>query len=424
MSEVNGNATGASELRALLHPVSPEEFVSSFFSRASLFIDGGPEKVGDIFSWEKLTKALERGQRITDKRYNITASYARGEAGGSAKQMLDTDHRHVESLFKSGATICITNIHMADPDLARLAQALRTQLNFSGTVGMNCYLSPDGAGLSTHYDARVVTNLQIAGRKRWRYSTEAAKPWPDHNAVYVAGQAAPVGIDYGRLPPDMEFREVEMKPGDLLCLPAGAWHSAKAVGESLAINIYFQPRNFLDQLLPLLQNFASANPDWRAGPPVSLEKVQGEMPPAAARYIRDRLDDLQKMALELLEKPAVVAENWLGATTHFPYTGWQPTPRASLDGLSNSQLFRVAKSSLRFVEVQGKLIVPCENTILGFPAAAGPMLRRLAVESGTFTMHDVLAWSVRPEGPDPRKALSYLQILIENRIVEVATPRT
>jgi hypothetical protein len=36
-------------------------------------------------------------------------------------------------------------------------------------------------------------------------------------------------------------------------------------------------------------------------------------------------------------------------------------------------------------------------------------------------MHDVLAWGVKPQGPDPQKVLSYLQILIENRIVEPAT---
>jgi len=35
-------------------------------------------------------------------------------------------------------------------------------------------------------------------------------------------------------------------------------------------------------------------------------------------------------------------------------------------------------------------------------------------------MHDVLAWGVRPEGPDPKKVLSYLQVLIENRLVETA----
>ncbi len=82
---------------------------------------------------------------------------------------------------------------------------------------------------------------------------------------------------------------MEMKPGDLLCLPAGAWHAAKAVGESLAINMYFQPRNFLEQLTPMLQSFASANGNWRAGAPATLDNVDGEMPQAVSQYMRERI---------------------------------------------------------------------------------------------------------------------------------------
>ena len=409
------------ELQELLSPISCEEFVKSYFGRKAIFVEGGPEKLGDIFSWEKLTKALDRGQKIQDKRYNIMASFARGEDTGSSKQMLEASNQQVESLFKQGATICITNIHMADPELARWAQTVRYQLNFSGTVGVNCYLSPDGAGLSTHYDKRVVTNIQVAGRKRWRYSTEAAKPWPDQNAVYQGGSVEAGGAsDPGKLPPQLEMREVEMKPGDLLCLPAGAWHAARAVGESLAINMYFQPRNFLEQLTPMLQSFASANGDWRAGAPATLDNVRGEMPAAVSNYFRERLEEFHKLALHLLQNPQTMVEPWLGASTQLPYTGWQPTPKASLEGLTNEQRFRVAKSALRFVRVQDKLVLPCENAVLAFPAAAGPMLQRLASEPGTFTMHDVLAWGVRPEGPDPKKVLSYLQVLIENRVVETA----
>jgi len=423
-SAIAASSGRLTELQALLNPLSCDEFLASYFSRASVFIEGAPDKFAHLFSWEKLNQALERGQKIQDKRYNIHASFARGDDPGSSKQMVEATHHQVRSLFDSGATICITNIHMADPELARWAQTIRTQVNFSGTVGVNCYLSPDGVGLSTHYDKRVVTNIQIAGKKRWRYSTRAAKPWPDHNAMYQDGKAEPVGVDVGTLPPDLEFGEVEMKPGDLLSLPAGAWHSAKAAGgESLAINLYFQPQNFLEQLLPLLRTFAASNAQWRAGTPVSLDSVRGDMPPAVSEYLRERLDEFQALAREVLENPHVLTEPWLSATTHFPYSGWQPTPLASLQGLTNDDRFRVAKSALRFVRTHDKLVVPCENSILRFPLTAAPLLSRLAAEPGTFSMHDALAWGLRPEEPDPKKILSYLQILIENRIVEVATPR-
>ena len=35
---------------------------------------------------------------------------------------------------------------------------------------MKCYLSPRGYGFNAHFDAHIVTQLQIEGRKRWRYS--------------------------------------------------------------------------------------------------------------------------------------------------------------------------------------------------------------------------------------------------------------
>ncbi|HBL94988.1 MAG TPA: cupin, partial [Hyphomonas sp.] len=91
------------------------------------------------------------------------ASFAGGEKAGSRKPMFSAQLGEASDLLKSGATICITNIHMADPFLARWAQAIRARLSFTGTVGVNCYASPDGAGLPMHYDRRVATTLQIAG---------------------------------------------------------------------------------------------------------------------------------------------------------------------------------------------------------------------------------------------------------------------
>ena len=244
-----------------------EEFANSHFSRHSLYVEGNPNKFGHIFSFERLKQALARGRKVEDKRFNLTASYAGGEESGSPKPMFVVNVDQVGELLKGGATICVTNIHMADPCLARWAQAVREQLNFTGTVGVNCYVSGDGGGLPMHFDKRVATTLQIAGKKRWKFSTTPAKAWPDHNGLYKDGRVEPVGPDNGKLPDEMEFREVELSPGDLLCLPAGAWHAARGVGFSLALNIYFAPRNLFDRMAPLLQEFAASNEHWRADHP-------------------------------------------------------------------------------------------------------------------------------------------------------------
>lgn len=403
------------ELKELLSPVSCEEFANSYFARTSLSVEGNPQKFNHIFNWEKLRQALSRGQNISDKRYNITASFAGGEDSASTRHMMQAHHNQVIDLLNAGATICITNIHMADPFLARWAQAIRTQLNFTGTVGVNCYVSADGSGLPMHYDKRVATTLQIAGKKRWKFSVESAKAWPSTNEVYQEGQ---VGEDIGKLPADMEFREVELNPGDLLCLPAGAWHSARGIGFSLALNLYFAPRNLFDQFIPLLQNIVDANENWRGGPPVTIEKTQGKIPPTIATYLRERIEEFHKMALEIIDNPDSLAEPWLTSLTHAPYTGWQPDPLVPIPEVKINQRFRVVPSSLRFIEIQDELIARCDNGTIKFPVSLAPVLARLSSTLESFTIPEVLAWQENPAGLSSDEIMFYLKALYKNGILK------
>ncbi len=409
-------ALNGCELQELVSPISCDEFVNTYFARASLSLEGHSQKFNHIFGWERLRQALSRGRSIADRRYNITASFAGGEDSGSTRRMMDAHYDQVIELLNAGATICITNIHMADPFLARWAQAIRTQLNFTGTVGINCYVSADGSGLPMHYDKRVATTLQIAGKKRWKFSTESAKVWPNSNEVYQEGQ---VGEDVGTLPADMEFREVELKPGDMLCLPAGAWHSARGVGFSLALNLYFAPRNLFDQFIPLLQNFAVSNENWRGGPPATLEKTQGNMPQAISAYMRERLEEFHKMALEIIDSPDSLTEPWLTSLTQAPYTGWHPDPLLPIPEVTTEQRFRIAPSSLRFIEIQDKLIVPCDNGPLKFPVNLAPLFKRLCSESESFTIPEVLSWQEKPDGSSSNEIMSYLKTLYRNSILEM-----
>lgn len=407
------------ELEELLRPLTCREFIDTYFSRTSLNVEGNPGKFEHLFGWEQLKHALARGKTIPDRRYNITASFTSGEAAGNSRPMIAAQQEQVGDLLNAGATICITNIHMADPFLARWAQAIRAQLNFTGTVGVNCYVSPDNSGLPTHYDKRVATTLQIAGKKRWRFSTEAAKAWPDHNAVYQQGRIEPTGIEGGRLPDEMEFREVELSPGDLLCLPAGAWHSARGVGVSLALNLYFAPRNLLDQMLPLLQAYANSNGEWRGGPPAALGDIRGQMPESVATYMQDRLDEFHMMVSQVLDGPKAMAEPWLNSLTQMPFTGWQPEPKLPIPGITPEQRFRIAPSSLRFIEIRDGIVVPCDNGLLKFPVAAAPLLQRLAAEPADFTVPAVLSWLQQPDGPTSDQVMVYLKTLYTNGILEM-----
>jgi len=333
--------------------------------------------------------------------------------------MFDAHHNQVSELLSAGATICITNIHMADPFLAKWAQAIRTQLNFTGTVGVNCYISPDGAGLPMHYDKRVATTIQIAGKKRWRYSVKAAKPWPNDNQIYQEGVTESSGKDVGILPNDMECKEVELNPGDMLCLPAGGWHSAQGIGVSLALNLYFSPRNFLDQLIPLLHEFASSNEDWRGGPPATIEKIQGEMPSETSAYMKERLTEFHEMALRTLDGPRALTGPWLNSLTANPYTGWLAAPKLSIPEVSPDQRFVLEKSLFRYVESHDQVVIPCEHGMLTFPASLTPLFHRLASETSSFSIPEALSWPQNSKELSQDKLMSYLKILYSNGFLKM-----
>jgi ribosomal protein L16 Arg81 hydroxylase len=404
-------ALSGRELQELLSPISCEEFANSYFSRLSLYVKGHPEKFDHVFNWESLKRALSHGRNIEDKRFNLKASYASGEESGSSKPMFDVSIGQVGELLNSGATICITNIHMADRDLARWAHAIRRQLNFTGTVGVNCYVSPDGAGLPMHYDRRVATTLQIAGKKRWIFSTTPSKDWPGTNGLYKDSRIEPPEAADGKRPDELELREVELQPGDLLCLPAGTWHAARGVGFSLALNLYFAPRNLFDQLAPLFMEFAVSNENWRGGPPVEVEGIHGKMPGVVSGYLRERLDEFHQMVRKMLEQPDALSASWLNSLVDSPYTGWQPGPVMQPPKATSEDQFRVAKELLRFIETRDKVLVPSDHGLLKFPIKLAPILHRLSSEKAAVSVPEILSWRQDPNEPPAKEVVATLQVL-------------
>jgi hypothetical protein len=73
------------------------------------------------------------------------------------------------------------------------------------------------------------------------------------------------------------------------------WHSAEAIGHSLAINLAMgAPGGVWAIMLPILVRTVAANPRWREAPPaVAPEQTQmGEMPEEVERFVTTRIDEL------------------------------------------------------------------------------------------------------------------------------------
>lgn len=143
------------------------------------------------------------------------------------------------------------------------------------------------------------------------------------------------------------------------------------------------------------------------------------MPQTIAAYLRERIEEFHRMALEIIDNPDSLAEPWLQSLTQAPYTGWQPDPLLPIPEVTIDQRFCVVPSSLRFIEIQNELVVSCDNGMITFPTSLGPIFARLSARLGGFTIPEVISWQENPDGPSPNEIMFYLKMLYKNGILKV-----
>jgi hypothetical protein len=101
-------------------------------------------------------------------------------------------------LYSEGSTLILNSADEMIEPLGRMCLELAGELKYA--VHANIYITPPGTqGFARHRDRHDVIVLQISGRKNW--------------LLYP--------------PPDNEALDIEMRPGDLLFVPAGLVHEAK-----------------------------------------------------------------------------------------------------------------------------------------------------------------------------------------------------
>lgn len=255
----------------LLHPLGRDEFLAQYWHRRPVHLTGWEGRFAGLFDRDALAEVLRRQH---DLGISVRVSGDHEGDGGAAAAHVLVEAADVAELLRAGTSLCVDPVDRVDRGVADVAAELRSGLGHLGPVSVKAYLSTPGFGFNTHFDAQVVTTVQIEGSKRWRVSPLPGVPFPTDNAFLDAtGTIRYNGRSPGSLAPwerpevDRDsFVEVVLHPGDVLCLPAGTWHEAKATdGWSLALNFSFAPVDVAGLLVDLLRPVLDDDPRWRSG---------------------------------------------------------------------------------------------------------------------------------------------------------------
>ena len=135
------------------------------------------------------------------------------------------------------------------PALDQLARALEMVLHQPVTA--SAFWSRGGMRAPVHYDDHDLLVVQLRGTKRWYVSSQ---PSELNNTWKSIGEKAPA------LGPHHTF---DVRPGDLVYLPRGTYHSVDSDQGSLHVSIGFTPLTVREAIIAALDHLSDLDRGWR-----------------------------------------------------------------------------------------------------------------------------------------------------------------
>jgi ribosomal protein L16 Arg81 hydroxylase len=366
------------DLASLVAPLSVSDFVKRHWERRALYAPGDGARFAGLFDRARLLSAAEApsGPHADDPR-RLKAGFrdARGEHAELAIHAAQ-----VEPLVAAGMTVQIEWLHESDEGVAAFADEMRASLAVPVELDVAAFLSPPGSGYGLHFDTTSMFILQLAGTKRWHYARTPSVERPLTNVIPDAAARA-AGI-HGYNETDLVAQD--LSPGDVLYLPAGAWHHVKATTESLHVCLTLRPVNVLDLARGALLDDLLSDVDGRALPlrPGPL-RTDPDGRTRAEAFFAARLERLRAAVARLT--PAGLYDAWIARHAE------EAPPPIERDTVLTREVdlaWRRAKDD----DGEAVLVVTRGDEVLAtLSAHAEPFVRALA-KSTRFRAGDAAAW--------------------------------
>lgn len=211
----------------IMAPLGGEVFRRDYLGKQPVHIEGGAEKFMSIMNWSILERLLAintlwdttRLLLVLDKEPVPPQAFASAQPAITGGAMADP--LKVRDYVRQGATLVLNDIDQLTPELSAFAKTMEAALG--GKVQGNLYQSSRRRqGFRVHYDTHDVFAVHCEGEKVWPVFEGRADDPIAHPVFKNVPQEAHEEAK-GKL-----WKEVRMKPGDLLYLPRGQYHYALA----------------------------------------------------------------------------------------------------------------------------------------------------------------------------------------------------
>jgi ribosomal protein L16 Arg81 hydroxylase len=297
-------------LAPLSWPLRAKDFLCGYFGSRALCVHGGARRLvavaKDFAGFDARAMLADAAKTVVWMR----------DASSGAMQYVEADATLGAAAWAAGHSLYFNpSAETSRKYISQLAEDLGMACSTSGDDSVDAMGDVEVFAVrgrhSTpwHWDAQDNFTLQCKGMKRWRLKrgpiVDPLTNWHpksaslDANAADARVHGACVRTSTSLIPPadgDEEVVTVLLRPGSMLYVPAGWWHSVEAESDegSFSINMSMAGLRYSDVLLRSLAQrlWGKRNSGWRArvieGPQVARQKLQALLRGLAAEI--DALD--------------------------------------------------------------------------------------------------------------------------------------
>jgi 50S ribosomal protein L16 3-hydroxylase len=182
---------------------------------------------------------------------------------------IDATPADARKCFQNKMGLLFNRVEKTSPVLVKWLTAIHADLGLPAMTDKRCmvYATPDGKGTAPHFDQNINFVLQLTGTKKWWLAPNETVEHPSqrHTLGLAVDPELQSYLDHD-MPKKMpgNKKAVILKPGSLLFVPQGYWHSTEAEGEALSLNFTFSQPSYADLFTAAFKSRLMLSTEWRA----------------------------------------------------------------------------------------------------------------------------------------------------------------